>query len=78
MKDNPDIILAYAIYETGMDGPVVHYIFVKPEFRQLGIAKQMISNLKISLDNCTFTHWTYPVDELIKKLPNMTYDPYRI
>lgn len=84
-EDDESSILGYLIYSalrspTGDTQEVVlQYLFVKKEFQQLGIAKHLISqvNLKEN-DTVYFTHWTYPMDEIITKHPNLIYNPYLI
>lgn len=75
--DEPDVNLGFICFEQS-DSKIIHYIFVKPEFRNFGIGKRLY--LAAMGDNSTgyFTHWTYPVDTLELKIPNLTYDPYRI
>lgn len=67
MKDDPDNILGYAIYQPG----VLHYIFVKPSFRKFGIAKQLIP-----VDIIYCTHLT-KVGKTLKPLI-WKFDPFRV
>lgn len=60
------------------DAPVVHFTFVKDAFRNMGIARAMLKASGIDVNKLMFTHWTMPVDELIRKYPDITYDPYRL
>ena len=75
--DEPGVNLGFICYETTPE-KIIHYIFVKPEFRNFGIGRRMY--LKSMEDKTVgyFTHWTYPIDTLEMKIPNLTYDPYRI
>lgn len=73
-QGEPDILLGYLVCENQID-PVVHFIFVKKQFRLLGIAKQMLK--KASIDKGYFTHWTKWTDHTWGK-HSLTYDPYRI
>jgi len=77
-NDEPDVNLGFICFENIGTDKVIHYLFIKPEFRNFGIAKRLY--LKAMEDKQTgyFTHWTYPVDTLEFKVPNLTYDPYRI
>lgn len=75
--DEPDVNLGFICYET-TDTKVIHYAFVKPEFRNFGIGKRLFHQAMGDKTVGYFTHWTYPVDTLEFKLPNLTYDPYRI
>lgn len=69
----PDVILGYLVYTSG----VVHFAFVKPEFRKLGIAKTMLNAAKFDTE-LQFTHWTFSMDDIIKTHPEMTYNPYAL
>jgi GNAT superfamily N-acetyltransferase len=75
--DEPDVNLGFICFESG-ESKVIHYIFVKPEFRNFGIGKRLYHEAMGENSVAYFTHWTYPVDTLKVKLPNLTYDPYRI
>lgn len=76
-KEDPELILGYICTEKQPDGmEVVHYCYVKKTFRQLGVAKALISGA--SLGKMNFTHWTTDTDWALKKYPGMSYNPYRI
>lgn len=76
-KNDPDTILGFLTCETG-EKPVVHFVFVKDAFRKMGVATALMRHAEIDPSNLTFTHWTLPVDELIRKFPEMIYDPYKL
>jgi len=65
------------ISEAWPDGSVIHFVYIKPQFKKMGIAKKLFEASKLQ-ETQFFTHWTFDVDELTQKLPNLTYDPYRI
>ena len=48
---DPDIILAWACIEP----PAVHYVFVRKDFRGLGLARALVSSIE---GLTTFTHWS--------------------
>lgn len=79
-KDDIDTILGYLACEPNTDTqkPVLHFIFVKDAFREMGIARCLIKASEIDIAKSRISHWTYPVDELIKKYPEMIYDPYAL
>lgn len=67
LESDPNTILGYAIYESG----ILHYVFIKPTFRKFGIAKQLIP------DNIVYiTHLTKIAKQLKKS--GWKYDPWRI
>lgn len=72
-KGEPDVILGYICYEATM--PLVQYVYVKKTFRKMGVARALYKTTNIP-DNGIFTHWTTDTDWIIKKLENLTYNPY--
>lgn len=76
--EEPDLILGYLVMELISPKPVLHYLYIKGRFRNLGFAKRLIRHTKLDPTACDFTHWTYPINEIIKKLPGMTYNPYAV
>lgn len=73
-KDDSETILGYLACEPSTQ--TVHFLFVKDAFRKMGIAKQLLAFSEINIEKLNFTHWTMPVDELIRKWPDITYNPY--
>lgn len=76
--DEPDVDLGFICYEETNDQKIIHYLFVKPEFRGFDIARRLYLQAMGSNDYAYFTHWTYPMDTITTKLTTLTYDPYRI
>jgi len=77
MKDEPEIILAYIVFEPN----TIHYIYTKDEWRMMGIAKALLdqSQVKFDSDDTYFTHWTYDLDTYFNTHHQRAkYDPYRI
>lgn len=70
-----DVILGYVIYQNSPRA-IVHYVFIKEEWRMLGIAKALLSACEMR--DFIFTHWTYPMDEIIENHTHLVYDPYAI
>lgn len=60
--------------EKGTIDPVIHFIFVKSAFRQMGIAKVLCKG--IDLTKAIATHWTHSMDWIYKKYPTIIYSPY--
>jgi len=76
--DDPDVNLGFICFETIEDLKVIHYVFVKPEFRNFGLGRTLYNHAMDDSIGGFFTHWTYPVDAIEPKLIGMVYDPYRI
>lgn len=78
-RDNADDIYGYVAYEPKQDDKnVVHFIFVKDAFRNMGVARTLFEIAKLKLETLSITHWTFPVDEFIRKYPMITYNPYEL
>lgn len=74
-KDDPNTMLGYLVCEPGAK-PIVHFTFVKEAFRKMGILKRLLEAAEIKEPTFTFSHWTFPVDEFIRKYPELMYSPY--
>ena len=74
--DDDQTILGYLVAEFHHKAPVIHFIFIKEAFRNMGIATLLLNHAEINPDNFHFTHWTMPMDEIIRKHPNIRYNPY--
>lgn len=77
-KDDPNTMLGYLVCDTSLERPIVHFTFVKEAFRKMGILRTLMSAAKITAENMSFTHWTIPVDDLIRKFPDIIYNPYAL
>lgn len=69
--DDENLILGWCC----VDGSIVHYVFVKEQYRKLGIAKALLSGLE---DKAEYTHWTRIIKDLdhAGKLLGLRYNPY--
>jgi ribosomal protein S18 acetylase RimI-like enzyme len=73
-----DVILGYLVMEERPTEQVIHYVFVKPEFRKMGIGRKLWLKAEVKPTGAYFTHWTFVVNDLREKMPELTYDPYRL
>ena len=69
LPDEPDVILGWAVTE----GPVVHYVYVKPPFRKHGMATALLADAPRPF---TFSHWTHVLRDLHPKMTGCVYNPY--
>ena len=69
LPDEPDVILGWAVTE----GPVVHYVYVKPDFRRYGLAKALLAHVQRPF---TYSHSTYVTRDVHKHLDGCIYNPY--
>lgn len=79
-EETPEVILGYLVYERQTDLPVVHFAYVKKDYRQQGIANTLLKSQNLDLNQCLFSHWTDSIYDFKfkEKYPKMMYDPYRI
>lgn len=74
-KDDPNQIFGWVCFEPLTDVKVLHYIYVKHPFRDLGIAQKLLE-LSTGIDTVTFSH--LPEGNLGKILfTSGKYDPYK-
>lgn len=69
LKDDRDVILGYSVSKDN----ALHFIFVKSEWRQIGIAKSLVSP-KID----TVTHLTKVGSSILKKHPKIVFNPFAL
>lgn len=70
LKNDQDVVLGYSVYEPN----TLHYLYVKPSWRKIGIAKDLLpEDLKV------VTHLTSVGRSLLKeKLPDVVFNPFLI
>lgn len=68
--EDPEIILGYAVTEGTL---TVHYVYVKPAFRQHGIATALLAETETPF---IYTHFTYALQTLHRKMEKCVFDPY--
>lgn len=71
LKDDPDVILGYVV--TSSDGNVIHWVFCKSAWRNIGIAKQLVGP-----DAKVATHLTKVGLSLLKKRTGMIFNPFAV
>lgn len=75
--DDPATIYGYICYEHVEGVLVIHYTYVKHTFRNMGIAKELLTETKHdpSQTACLYTHFSESAKKLALKL-NLVYHPY--
>lgn len=81
IEEDPSVILGWCCYEPASDElgivipAVIHYVYVKPNFRRSGVASKLLD--QVTLAGSMYTHETYPVTSFLKsKTKKMVYNPY--
>lgn len=72
LKEDEDTVLGYSVISHAHQKPVLHWVFVKKAWRNLGIAKRLVDE---EIDICT--HMTAIGLKLKQKRP-MVFNPFLI
>lgn len=67
LKDDPEVILGYSIHK----GTKLHWVFVKANWRNIGIAKSLVP---ANID--TVTHLTKVGLSIVRKRKNLSFNPF--
>lgn len=76
LNSDPDVILGFCVYETHPSmGPipqesVLHFVFVKPQWRGIGIATQLVPKTVTTVTGFT------RVGDIIRKKKNWFFNPW--
>lgn len=72
--DSSDISVLYGY--VVIEGPVMHFSYIKKPFRNLGLFNKLIETSGIK--SGPFTHYTEFCDEYLKKHEGWEYNPYLV
>jgi GNAT superfamily N-acetyltransferase len=75
--DKDFTIFGYIIAEPFHDAPVVHYLYVRPEFQRLGIGKALFEATGIK-GAFEVSHWTPALNEIHFKHRFFDFNPYKM
>lgn len=73
LPDDPSVVFGWAVTEPGL----VHYVYVKPDFRKYGIARALLAH--VAGEPWRYSHSTYILRDLRERkvIPDtVMYDPY--
>ncbi len=68
LKDDPEVILGYAVLSNA--APVLHFVFCKSAWRNIGIARMLVPK-----DITVVTNLTKSGLGIMRKHPSVTYNP---
>lgn len=71
LKDEPDVIVGYSIFEKRLALSILHWVFVKHDWRGIGIANQLLPPFD------RITHLT-KIGRAIKIKKDLIFDPFLI
>lgn len=74
LADDPAVIVGFVIWQP--EECVIHYCYVKHDFRRMGVMGDALDRLGIDPGKCQFTHLTYLMQQLRPKWAKLTYNPY--
>lgn len=75
LQNDYDIILGYLVYD---EPNIIHYCFVKNDFRQFGVANSLMVESKKHQGLLTITHRTKSVADLLRAKNNFTFNPFKL
>jgi ribosomal protein S18 acetylase RimI-like enzyme len=73
--DAPNHIIGWAVGEHLGGVCVLHYAYVKKEYRHLGFAQRLVAELKTGCDSIQHTHETKAAEGLLTRLGS-TFNPF--
>lgn len=68
LESDPDVVLGYACFSP--DGTVLHYVYVKKAWRQLGIAKELVPSTITTVSSIT------KIGRMLKERKNLVFNPF--
>jgi hypothetical protein len=78
LKEDPATILGFLVYERITKLNIIHFIYVKKDFRKMGLATALIANTKVDPDQSAYTHRTRANLWIDERYPKLIFDPYLI
>lgn len=74
-EDNEQIF-GYTVYEIGLDNLIIHYCYVKYNFRRLGVCRSMVEAIRLPRLSSNFFHtFRSPTYDKLKHKFTLTYTP---
>lgn len=70
--EHDDTIFGYAVYQP----TILHYVFVKEDFRNNGIAKSLLAQVRPVLSS--YTHRTRTVAPILRRCFEWRYNPFEL
>lgn len=72
LKEDPEVILGYAVLGANTTGITLHWCFVKSAWRSIGIAKGLVPKEHIN----AVTHLTKTGLSILRKNPDVIFNPF--
>lgn len=72
LKDDPEVILGYAILGANTTGVTLHWVFVKAAWRAIGIARGLIPIERVN----AVTHLTRTGLSILRKNEQIVFNPF--
>lgn len=69
--DDLNVIIGYSVSDLGL----LHYIFVKEAFREMGVAKSLYQWIE---SPTVFTHRTNSIEKILSKHAELIYNPFAL
>jgi hypothetical protein len=71
LPEDSNVIIGYLVFQPN----IIHYAFIKESFRRLSVCRQLITNAKLDINHCEFTHLTLKITNFIQAYAGLTYNP---
>lgn len=71
LKDDPEVVLGYSV--TGHNDELVHFVYVKSAWRNIGLAKSLVGTTPKAA-----THLTTVGSSILKKHPEVIFNPFQL
>jgi ribosomal protein S18 acetylase RimI-like enzyme len=75
--DQDFTIYGYIVAENVPTAAVVHYVYVRPEFQRLGIARALFQAIGV-IGAFEVSHWTPVLNEIYPKHKLFDFNPYKM
>ena len=75
IDSDPDIIIGYLAYSLLLDVPVIHYLYVKEQYRSQGCSKALLNCIISEHSLFIYDHWTKYTGNY-KSYTKGIYNPY--
>lgn len=72
LKENQEVILGFMTYQP----KIIHYIYVKDPFRELGVAKSLYQTIFKDDEDVQITHQTKKIVSILRRKQNLVFNPF--
>lgn len=74
--ENENVILGYIVYTQ--KNYFLHYVYVKEDFRQFGVARQLLKSCLFDSEVIEYTHLTFTAQKILQNQSGFVYNPFNL